>query len=82
GNPRLVRDVRTVRKVGLTWKPFSSQQFSVTANYIWSDIRNPIASFPAATAEIEAAFPDRFVRDASGRLVQVDYRPLNFADQR
>lgn len=82
GNPNLVNDVRTVRKVGLTWKPFSSQQFTVTANYIWSDIKNPIASFPAATAEVENAFPDRFVRDASGRLVQVDYRPLNFADQR
>lgn len=82
GNPNLVNDVRTVRKVGLTWKPFSSQQFSVTANYIWSDIRNPISSFPAATAEIENAFPDRFVRDASGRLVQVDYRALNFADQK
>jgi hypothetical protein len=82
GNPALRNDVRIVQKIGLTWKPFSSQQFTVIANYIWSDIKNPIASFPAATAAVEAAYPDRFVRDASGRLIQVDYRPLNFADQR
>ena len=81
GNPTLSRDVRTVQKLGLTWKPFSSQQFTVTANYIRSDIKNPIASFPAATAEVENAFPSRFVRDASGRLIQVDFRPVNFADQ-
>jgi hypothetical protein len=82
GNPNLIADSRTVSKIGLTLKPFSSQDFTVTANYIASDIKNPIASFPAATAEIEAAFPDRFTRDSTGRLTQIDYRPVNFADQR
>lgn len=82
GNPALQADARTVRKIGLTYKPFASTDFTFTANYIWSDIKNPIAGFPAATAEVEKAFPDRFVRDASGRLIQVDYRPVNFADQR
>ncbi len=82
GNAALIADSRTVSKIGLTWKPWASQSFTVSANYIASDIRNPIATFPAATAEIEAAFPDRFVRDASGQLTQVDLRPVNFADQR
>ena len=42
-------------------------------------IRNPIASFPTATAEIEAAFPDRFLRDVTARLLRIDSRPVNFA---
>jgi iron complex outermembrane receptor protein len=82
GNPALIADSRTVSKIGLTLKPFASQDFTVTANYIASDIKNPIASFPAATAEIEAAFPDRFTRNSAGQLTQIDYRPVNFADQR
>ena len=81
GTQGLVADNRSVVKVGLTWKPIATQQLSITANYTDSRIRNPIETFPAATAEIEAAFPDRFTRDASGELVQVDERPLNFAEQ-
>ena len=80
GAQGLVADNRSVVKVGLTWKPIATQQLSITANYIDSRIRNPIETFPAATAEIEAAFPDRFTRDASGELVQIDERPLNFSE--
>lgn len=79
GNPDLVSDKRNVTKIGLTLKPFSSQDFTIVANYVRSRDDNPIATFPAATAEIEAAFPDRFLRDADGELTQVDYRPVNFA---
>ncbi|MEO7177256.1 MAG: TonB-dependent receptor, partial [Allosphingosinicella sp.] len=39
---------------------------------------DPIAAFPIATPEIEAAFPDRFTRDVDGRLLRIDSRPLNF----
>ncbi len=81
GDPNLVADKRNITKIGLTLKPFSSQNLTVTANYIDSRVDNPIKSFPAVTADIENAFPDRFVRDATGRLVQVDYRPLNFAQE-
>nr|QQZ51825.1 hypothetical protein JKL49_13600 [Phenylobacterium glaciei] len=38
-----------------------------------------MASFPSASTQVEAAFPERFIRDASGRLVQIDARPVNFA---
>jgi len=82
GTTALVADHRTVSKIGLTLKPFSAQDFTLTASYIASDIKDPIATFPAATAAIEAAFPSRFIRDASGELVEVDYRPVNYADQR
>ena len=79
GNAGLVADNNHVRKLGLTLKPWGAKDLSITANYVDSRTDNPIAAFPSATAAIEAAFPDRFVRDAAGSLVQVDRRPINFA---
>ncbi|KQN24482.1 TonB-dependent receptor [Sphingomonas sp. Leaf34] len=79
GNPGLVSDNNHVKKVGLTLKPWSAKDLSITANYVESRVDNPIAAFPSATAAIEAAFPDRFTRDAERNLLQVDRRPINFA---
>ncbi|WP_231639167.1 TonB-dependent receptor [Sphingomonas profundi] len=79
GNPDLRSDSRRVTKLGLTWKPFAKTDVSLIANYVRSRIRNVIAELPAPTAQIEAAFPDRFVRDADGALVSIDARPVNFA---
>lgn len=81
GNPALTGDVRNVTKVGLTLKPFESEDLTFTANYVKSVTDNPIRTFPAVTAEIQAAFPERFVRDATGQLTQVDLRPVNFASE-
>jgi hypothetical protein len=79
GNPALIADNRRVWKLGATVRPIEDKDLSITANYTSSRIVNAISSFPAATAEIEAAFPDRFQRDAAGRLLLVDTRPVNFA---
>ncbi|MDB5482942.1 MAG: TonB-dependent receptor [Caulobacteraceae bacterium] len=75
----LTADTRNVLKIGLTLKPVAGQDLTITANYIESDIDNPIATFPAASAEIQAAFPGRFIRDAEGDLIEEDIRPVNFA---
>jgi hypothetical protein len=79
GNPNLIADNRRVWKLGATVRPLGETDLSVSANYTSSRIVDAISSFPAATAEIEAAFPDRFQRDSSGRLLLVDTRPVNFA---
>ena len=81
GNPNLTADDRRVIKLGLTLKPLAGSDLTLTANYTNRRINDPIASFPTATAAIEAAFPDRFSRDADGRLTQIDSRPINFAQQ-
>jgi iron complex outermembrane receptor protein len=78
GNPDLAADNRRVMKLGLTLKPLADEDLTLRADYTDSRTRNPIASFPTATAEIEAAFPDRFVRDSEGRLLRIDVRPVNF----
>ena len=78
GNPNLLSDSRRVLKLGATIKPISGTDLTILANYTDSRIDNPIASFPTATPEIEAAFPDRFDRDAAGTLIRIDNRPVNF----
>ncbi|WP_334654477.1 TonB-dependent receptor [Sphingomonas panaciterrae] len=78
GNPNLAADQRRVLKLGLTVKPISDTNLTLLANYTDSRIDNPIASFPTATPEIEAAFPGRFDRDAAGTLISIDARPVNF----
>jgi hypothetical protein len=79
GNANLRAETRNVLRLGATYKPDQVQGLSLTANYSRVRIDNPVASFPAATAAVEAAFPDRFTRDASGVLTRIDTRPVNFA---
>jgi hypothetical protein len=81
GNPALTGDNRDVTSARVTYRPFETQQLIFNAEYIDSHTKNPITSFPAATSDIEVAFPDRFVRNAQGVLTQIDYRPVNFASQ-
>lgn len=80
GNTGLIASNNHVTKLGLTLKPWSEKDISFTANYVTSRTENPIAAFPTATAAIEAAFPSRFTRDASGMLTRIDMRPINFAE--
>ncbi|MCR5870491.1 MULTISPECIES: TonB-dependent receptor [unclassified Sphingomonas] len=79
GNPGLSADNRSVMKLGLNYQPIQKLDLSFNLDYTKITIRNPISSFPTATAEIEAAFPDRFERDGAGQLIRIDNRPVNFA---
>jgi iron complex outermembrane receptor protein len=79
GNPNLLADNRREIAIRFNARPFEGKDLSVIAGYTDSSIRNPIAGFPTANPEIEAAFPDRFQRDSSGRLILIDSRPVNFA---
>lgn len=78
GNPDLRGETRNVLRLGATYKPEKIQGLSLTANYSRTRIDNPVASFPAATAAVEAAFSDRFTRDSDGVLTRIDTRPVNF----
>jgi hypothetical protein len=78
GNPGLRSDDREVLKLGINAKPLSKTDLTLSIDYIKTRIDDPIASFPVAAPEIEAAFPQRFERDSEGRLQRIDSRPLNF----
>jgi hypothetical protein len=79
GNPNLAPDSREVVKLSFSYRPFEKQELFFWSNYTASRVEDQIASFPAISPELEAAFPSRFVRDSTGRLTSVDTRPVNFA---
>ncbi|PAX06886.1 TonB-dependent receptor [Sphingomonas lenta] len=81
GNPLLRANDRSAFRLGLNLQPWSDKDLTFQADYNRIRIDDPIAGFPAATAEIAAAFPDRFTRDAEGRLTRLDARPINFDRQ-
>jgi len=88
GNPDLLADKRNVVKVGANWKPLKETDLNLRAEYVHQTIDRPISSFPGVTAEIEKAFPERFVREpcspqpCTGQLVSVDFRPVNYDQSR
>lgn len=78
GNAALVADSRKVFRAGLNIRPFTETNLGIVVNYTNTRFRNAVQAFPGASAEIEAAFPDRFVRNGAGELISVDYRPVNY----
>jgi hypothetical protein len=78
GNPDLLANSRRVWRLQGTLRPFGETDLSLVATYTSTSTRNGIFSLSFPTAQLQAAFPDRFIRDADGDLIQVDTRPLNF----
>ncbi|HEX2804369.1 MAG TPA: TonB-dependent receptor [Sphingomicrobium sp.] len=82
GNSALAADRRNVFKLGANWRPFPDTDLRLRADYVHSKLERPISNFPGPTPTLEAAFPDRFVRDDDGNLVSVDLRPVNYDSAR
>lgn len=82
GSPNLQSDRRNVLKLGVNWQPVESPSLRLRADYVHQTITSPISNFPGPTPALEAAFPDRFVRDSNGNLVSVDLRPVNYDSSR
>ncbi len=81
GNPLLIKEQQRDLKFSANWQlPFISNS-NVVVEYFRNRSDNVSASFPILTPGIEAAFPGRVVRDAGGRLVSIDQRPVTFARQ-
>jgi iron complex outermembrane receptor protein len=78
GNPDLLPQHRRVTKISGTAVPLPSGDLTFNAEYNRIVARNSVAQLPPANSHIQAAFPDRFIRDASGVLVQLDARPVSF----
>ncbi|WP_313803492.1 TonB-dependent receptor [Sphingobium sp.] len=78
GNASLKESVRDQFRLSANIKPFEKPNLTLTATYTNSRTSNPISAFPTPTPAIEAAFPQRFLRDEDGNLVQIDARPVNY----
>jgi hypothetical protein len=81
GNPDLRTDKRKTLDLSAQWQPFGAVDFRLRGDYAHVTIDRPVSNI-TVFPEIEDAFPDRFVRDASGTLTAVDLRPVNFASAR
>ncbi|HEV7233542.1 MAG TPA: hypothetical protein VGN36_04800, partial [Sphingorhabdus sp.] len=79
GNPALAALRGNNRSISAQLTPFKSLPLMVSADYSSSRNRDVITALPPGTSLLLLAFSDRFQRDASGRLIQVDARPVNFA---
>lgn len=80
GNSALTADNRRVLKLGVNWKPLEETDLRISADYVRSNTRDQVASFPSLNPDIEAAFPDRFTRDLiTDQLTSIDARAVNFA---
>ncbi|WP_088182317.1 TonB-dependent receptor [Sphingobium sp. Z007] len=78
GNAALRESVRDQFRLSARIKPFEKPNLTLTATYLNSRTSNPIAAFPTPTPALEAAYPQRFIRDSDGNLLQIDARPINF----
>lgn len=79
GVPDLDAEQSRVLKLGVNWQPFAERDLRLNLAYTRTATDDEISSFPAITPDLEAALPERFVRDEDGNLVSIDARPLNFS---
>lgn len=82
GNPSLLPETQRDWKFAANWELPFWQGTRFTAEYIRNRSDDVTSGFPLITPEIEAAFPDRIVRDASGTLLSVDSRQVTFDQTR
>ena len=77
GNTDLAPEERQIRTLGLEWQPFNGRELRLNLTYVDTRITDQLVYPGSATAELQAAFPERFQRDALGQLLRADLRPIN-----
>jgi hypothetical protein len=65
---------------GVSLGPFFGKT-TFSAHYEQHRIRDAVGTLPPLTADVELAFPERFVRDLGGTLIEVDNRSVNLQRQ-
>jgi hypothetical protein len=78
GNPDLRRGSRSSLTLKALWRPLG-RSLTLDLGYQRQVASGGIAAFPQLTPAVEAVFPDRVIRDAAGRLIAIDARPINIA---
>ncbi|WP_337828173.1 hypothetical protein [Pseudonocardia sp. TMWB2A] len=79
GNPDLHGGSSRNLSINAMLRPFKDDLATFNFGYQRNVARGGISALPSLTPEIEAAFPERVIRDASGKLVAVDARAINIA---
>ena len=79
GTRTLLRQTDETRRIAASFTPFPSLALRLTSEYSEFRQLNATSAFPSPSSIIIQTFPERFSRDAGGRLVAVDARPVSFA---
>lgn len=82
GNPFLLPQKTRLRDLTALLRLVPKLNLQLNAEYTDSDIRHFVSALPQASAAVELAFPNRFVRDSNGVLTTVDVTPVNFDSHR
>ena len=82
GNPGLLPQRTKTRDVSALLRLVPKMNLELSAEYIDTEVKNFVSSLPQASAAVELAFPQRFIRDANGVLTAIDLRPVNFDSHR
>ncbi|GGD48063.1 TonB-dependent receptor [Croceicoccus pelagius] len=78
GNPELRTPRTTTRRFAVSAAPARKINLQLSTAFVQSTTHYQIGAVPPTGSSLIYAFPERFVRDASGRLITVDSRPVNF----
>lgn len=79
GNPALVKERQRDIKLSANWDLPIGKETALLVEYFRNRSQGTTNAFPLLTPDVEAAFPGRVTRDASGRIVSVDQRAVTFA---
>ncbi len=79
GNPDLDVEQRRGTRIGMTLRPLAATDLLVNAEFQRTIGRDAVSPLPAVSEDVQLAFPDRYRRDADGRLVEIDARLVSFA---
>lgn len=77
GNAALTPERRRISTIGASWKPIKAKELRLNLDYIETRIGGQTSYLANVTPALQAAFPNRFIRDAAGQLLDVDLRPVN-----
>ena len=82
GNPDLLAETQKDWRFAANWELPFWDGARLSAEYVRNRSSDVTSSFPALSAEIEAAFPDRVIRDNSGTLTTLDRRAVTYSRTR
>jgi hypothetical protein len=80
GAPNLRATEDRVASFGVSLGPFLGKT-TFSAHYEQHRIRDAVGTLPPLTAAVEMAFPERFVHDADGTLIEIDNRSVSLQRQ-
>lgn len=82
GNPFLLAEKQRDLKLSASYDFDLFERANLLVEYFRNRSEDVTASFPLLTPDVEAAFPGRVTRDASGNLTAIDARPVTFDSTR